>query len=43
MWLANQTRPDIANAVRTVAMYATKPREAHWSTAIGILECCLYE
>ena len=38
MWLANQTRPDIANAVRAVARYANKPREVHWKTAIGILE-----
>ena len=38
MWLANQTRPDIANAVRAVARYVNKPREVHWSTAIGILE-----
>ena len=38
MWLANQTRPDIANAVRAVARYANKPREVHWKTPIGILE-----
>ena len=38
MWLANQTRPDIANAVRAVARYVNKPREVHWRTAIGILE-----
>ena len=38
MWLANQTRPDIANAVRAVARYANKRREVHWKTAIGILE-----
>ena len=43
MWRANQTRRDIANAVRAVARYASKPREVHWSTAIGILECFLYE
>ena len=36
MWLANQTRPDIANAVRAVARYANQPRELHWRTAIGI-------
>ena len=39
MWFANQTRPDIANAVRAIARYANKPREVHWSTAIGILDC----
>ena len=38
MWLANQTGPDIANAVRAVARYANKPREVQWRTAIGILE-----
>ena len=38
MWLANQTRPDIANAVRAVARYANQPREVHWRTAIGIFE-----
>ena len=38
VWLANQTRPDITNAVRAVARYANQPREVHWRTAIGILE-----
>ena len=38
MWLANQTPPDIANAVGAVARYANQPREVHWGTAIGILE-----
>ena len=38
MWLANQTRPDIANGVRAVARYANKPREIHWETAIDNLE-----
>ena len=38
MWLANQTRPGIANAVRAVARYANQPREVHWRTEIGILE-----
>ena len=41
MWLANQTRPDIANSVRAVARYANKPREVHRRTAIGILEYVL--
>ena len=38
MWHANQTRPDIANAVRAVARYTNSPREIHWKTAVGILE-----
>ena len=45
MWLANQTRPDIANAVRVVARYANQPREVHWRTAIGIIveyQVCLF-
>ena len=38
MWLARQTRQGIANAVRTVAGYTNSPKEAHWRTAVGILE-----
>ena len=38
MWLANQTHPDIANAVRAVARYTNLPREIHWKTAVGVLE-----
>ena len=37
MWLATQTRPDIANAVRAVARYCASPKEVHWNAAIGIL------
>ena len=37
-WLANQTRPDVTNAVRAVARHANKPREVHLSTAIDGLE-----
>ena len=36
MWLATQTRPDIANAVRAEARYCAEPREIHWETALGI-------
>ena len=36
IWLANQTRPDIANAVRAVARYTNSPRKVHWKTAVGI-------
>ena len=42
MWLANQTRPDIANAVRAVARYTNPPRVIHWKTAVGILECVFF-
>ena len=38
MWRANQTRPNITNAVRTVGRYANMPREVHWRATIGILE-----
>ena len=38
MWLANQTRPDIANEVRAVARNTTSPRKAHWKTAAGIFD-----
>ena len=38
MWLANQTRPDSANAVRAIARYANQPREVHWRTVTGVLE-----
>ena len=38
MWLANQTRPDIANAVRAVLRDTNSPRKIHWETTVGILE-----
>ena len=34
MWLASQTRPDIAHAVRAVARYCAGPRKIHWKTAL---------
>lgn len=36
MWLANQTRPDILNAVRAVARYSHAPKEVHWQAAMHI-------
>ncbi|CAB1103333.1 unnamed protein product [Ectocarpus sp. CCAP 1310/34] len=36
MWLATQTRPDIANAVRA-ARYCASPKMVHWKAALGIL------
>ena len=38
MWLANQTRPDIANAVKAVARYTNPLREVHWKATARILE-----
>ena len=37
MWLANQTRPDILNAVRTVARYSHAPKLVHWQAALHVL------
>lgn len=36
MWLANQTRPDILNAVRAVARYTHAPKSLHWRAAMHI-------
>ncbi|CAB1106212.1 unnamed protein product [Ectocarpus sp. CCAP 1310/34] len=30
MWIANQTRPDISNAVRAVARHSHEPKKSHW-------------
>ena len=38
MWLGNQTRSDVVNAVRAVSRYVNKPREVHRRTTEGILE-----
>ena len=38
MWLANQTRPDILNAVRAVARYSHSPKAVHWKAALHILQ-----
>ena len=34
MWLANQSRPDILNAVRAVARYSHAPKRLHWQAAM---------
>ena len=36
MWLAISTRPDISNAVRSVARYCSAPKAIHWKSALGI-------
>ena len=36
-WLANQTRPDILNAVRAVARYSHAPKRLHWQAAMHVL------
>ena len=37
MWLANQTRPDILNAVGAVARYSHSPKRLHWQAAMHVL------
>lgn len=37
MWLGNETRPDIHNAVRAVAHYCRAPTLAHLKAAVHIL------
>ena len=37
MWLAISTRPNISNAVRSVARYCSAPKAVHWKSALGIL------
>ncbi|CAM9325272.1 unnamed protein product [Pylaiella littoralis] len=37
MWLANQTRPDILNAMRAVARYSHAPKRLHWQAALHVL------
>ena len=37
MWLANQTRPDILNAVRAIARYSHAPKLIHWKAALHVL------
>ena len=41
MWIANQTRPDISNAVRAVARHSHEPKRSHWKAAQKILNYLL--
>lgn len=41
MWIANQTRPDISNAVRAVARHSHEPKKSHWKAAQKILNFLL--
>ena len=38
MWIANQTRPDISNAVRAIARSSHNPKELHVTAATKVLE-----
>ena len=37
MWLAISTRPDISNAVQSIARYCSVPKATYWKAALGIL------
>ena len=39
MWTANQTRPDISNAMRVIARFSHDPKEVHVKAAGKIREC----
>ena len=41
LWIANQTRPDISNAVRAVARHSHEPKDIHWDAAKKILNYLL--
>ena len=41
MWITNQTRPDISNAVRAVARQSHEPKKSHWKAAQKILNYLL--
>ncbi|CAB1097712.1 unnamed protein product [Ectocarpus sp. CCAP 1310/34] len=41
MWIANQTRPDISNAVWAVARHSREPKKSHWKAAQKILNYLL--
>ena len=38
MWASTMTRPDISNAVRTVAKFCEDPGVAHWKAVVKILQ-----
>ena len=37
MWLSTMTRPDISNAVRTVARHSHNPAGRHWKAVLKIM------
>ncbi|CAB1104669.1 unnamed protein product [Ectocarpus sp. CCAP 1310/34] len=41
MWIANQTRPDISNAVLAVARHSHEQKKSHWKAAQKILNYLL--
>ena len=38
LWIANQSRPDISNAVRAVARHSHAPKMKHWKAAVKVLK-----
>ena len=38
MWIVNQTRPDIANAVRAITWFSHDPNPIHYKAAQKMLE-----
>ncbi|CAM9550379.1 unnamed protein product [Discosporangium mesarthrocarpum] len=38
LWVANMTRPDISNRVRSLARYSQDPSEEHWKGAVRVLQ-----
>ena len=38
MMIANQSRPDISNAVRAVARHSHAPKMKHWKAAVKVLK-----
>ena len=43
MWIANQTRPDISNALRAIARFSHGPKEVHVKAARKVLEYLSFE
>ena len=41
MWIASQTKPDIANAVRAVARHSHELKKSHWEAAQEVLNYLL--
>ncbi|CAB1114222.1 unnamed protein product [Ectocarpus sp. CCAP 1310/34] len=41
MWIANQTRPDISNALRAVAGHSHEPKKRHWKVTQKIMNYLL--
>lgn len=38
MWIANQSHPDISNAVRAVVRHSPATKMKHWNAAVKVLK-----